>query len=82
MPLPPPPTAPTLAPQNFSTNGAFQLRLSSSTNVAFGIQASTNLADWDRIGAGFTDTNGWLFLQDTNAASFPRRFYRAYWPLP
>jgi hypothetical protein len=28
------------------------------------------------------DTNGALLFQDTNAASFPNRFYRAYWPLP
>ena len=27
-------------------------------------------------------TNGTLLLTDTNAAHFPRRFYRAYWPLP
>ena len=31
---------------------------------------------------GFTGTNGLLLFQDTNAASFPDRFYRAYWPLP
>jgi hypothetical protein len=82
MPLPPMPVAPTLAPQSFGTNGVFQFRLTSSTNVGFGIQASTNLADWTRIGWGFTDTNGWLSFADTNAASFPHRFYRATWPLP
>jgi hypothetical protein len=80
--LPPAPTAPILALQRFGTDGAFQLELTSTTNTGFGIEASTNLADWDRIGAGFTDTNGCLFFQDTNAASFPRRCYRAFWPLP
>ena len=82
MPLLPPPTAPALAAQSFGTNGAFQLQLTSSTNTGFGLQASTNLADWTCISWGFTDTNGLLFFQDTNAAQFPRRFYRAYWPLP
>jgi hypothetical protein len=40
------------------------------------------LINWTNIGWGFTDTNGTLLFRDTNAASFPNRFYRAYWPLP
>jgi hypothetical protein len=80
--LPPSPATPVLAPQHFGTNGALRLQLTSTTNTGFGFEASTNLADWDRIGWGFTDTNGSLLLQDTNAANFPNRFYRAYWPLP
>ena len=71
-----------LAAQGFGTNGDFQLKLDSSTNTGFGIQASTNLFDWTNIGSGFTDTNGTLLFQDTNATGFPSRFYRAYWPLP
>ena len=51
-------------------------------STGFGLLASTNLTDWRRIGWGFTGTNGVLLLQDTNAASFPQRFYRAFWPLP
>jgi hypothetical protein len=81
MPLPPPPAAPTLVSRSF-TNGNFLLKLASTTNTGFGLLASTNLTDWTRIAAGFTDTNGSLLFQDTNAAHFPRRFYRAYWPLP
>jgi len=80
--LPAPPTAPVLAPQRFGTNGAFQLKLTSSTNTGFGLLASTNLTTWTNIGWGFTDTNGSLLLQDTNVSGFPNRFYRAYWPLP
>jgi N-acetylneuraminic acid mutarotase len=80
--LPAPPTTPTLAKQRFGTNGAFQLQLTSSTNTGFGVLASTNLTAWTNIGWGFTGTNGSLLLQDTNAAQFPTRFYRAYWPLP
>ena len=82
MPLPPPPAPPVLTPQAIGTNGNLQLQLASDTNAGFGFLASTNLTDWNRIGWGFTGTNGLLSFPDTNAASFPRRFYRAYWPLP
>ena len=82
MPLPAPPAAPALTPQGIGTNGNFQLKLASDTNTGFGFLASTNLTNWERIGWGFTGTNGLLSFPDTNAASFPRRFYRAYWPLP
>ena len=77
-----PPAAPVLTAQGFGTNKFFQFKLSATTNTGFGIQASTNLASWTSIGSGTTDTNGWLFFQDTNATGFPIRFYRAYWPLP
>jgi hypothetical protein len=80
--VPPPPATPLLISQGFGKNRYFQFNLSSTTNTGFGIQASTNLADWTRIGSGWTDTNGLFIFQDTNAAGFPSRFYRAYWPLP
>jgi hypothetical protein len=78
----PPPAPPVLTSLGFGTNGNFQLKLSSTTNTDFGILASTNLTNWTSIGSGTTDTNGLLFFQDTNATGFPRRWYRAYWPLP
>jgi hypothetical protein len=81
MALPLPPVLPTLAARSF-TNGNFQLQLASSTKTGFGLLASLDLISWTNIGWGFTDTNGSLLFQDTNAASFPTRFYRAYWPLP
>jgi hypothetical protein len=81
MALPAPPVVPTLVARSF-TNGNFQLQLASSTNTGFGLLASTNLTAWTNLGWGFTGTNGTLLLTDTNAAHFPRRFYRAYWPLP
>lgn len=82
MALPPAPTAPTLTAPGSATNGGFQLKLTSTTNTGFGILASTDFTTWTNIGCGFTDTNGSLLFQDTNAASFSNRFYRAYWPLP
>jgi hypothetical protein len=82
MTLPPPPSKPVLTAQGLAANGNFQLQLASSPNTGFGFQASTNLRTWVNVGAGFTDMNGLLGFQDTNAASFKNRSYRAYWPLP
>jgi hypothetical protein len=81
MALPAPPAAPQFVSRSF-TNGYFQFQLASSTNTGFGLLASPDLINWTNIGWGFTDTNGSLLFQDTNAASFPNGFYRAYWPLP
>jgi len=80
--LPPAPPVPTLRAQVVASNRAFQINLASTSNTGFGLSASTDLVNWANIGWGFTDTNGSLALRDTNAASFPQRFYRAYWPLP
>lgn len=81
MALPSPPATPVLSAPVSGTNG-FQFTLTSTTNTGFGILASTNLANWTNIGWGFTDTNGSLTFEDTNAAGVSNRFYRAYWPLP
>jgi len=78
----PQPASPVLASERLGANGAFQLLLASTPNTAFGIRASSNLVNWTNVGSGFTDTNGMLFFQDTNAPAFSTRFYRAYWPLP
>lgn len=78
-----PPAAPVLTALGFGTNGSFQFQLASTaSNTAFGIQTSTNLTNWTQIGSGTADTNGLLLFQDTNAALFPIRFYRAFWPVP
>ncbi|MDR3460677.1 MAG: hypothetical protein P4N60_24875 [Verrucomicrobiae bacterium] len=77
----PPPATPVLTALGI-TNGYYKFKLVSSTNIAFGVQASTNLTGWTNIGSGFTDTNGLMFFQDTNTAGFRYRFYRAYWPYP
>jgi len=68
--------------QCFGSNGYFQVKLTSIPNTAFELQASTDLTNWSNIGSGYTDANGSLILQDTGAANFPWRFYRATWPLP
>ena len=40
------------------------------------IQASTNLSVWTDIGAALRQSNGTFQFEDTNAPSFPMRFYR------
>lgn len=74
-----PPIRPTLLPQGF-TNGYFQLKLSSTSNTTFHIQASTDLATWSTIGTTNTGTNGVLWFRDTNSPTHTNRFYRAVWP--
>ena len=77
-----PPTNIVLKLAAWGTNGLFQFKLSSATNVNFAIQASTNLITWTNIASGYTDTNGLLFFQDANTGSYPKRFYRATWTSP
>lgn len=76
----PPPVV--LIAQGLAPNHYFQIRLTSSPTTTFGIEASTDLSNWSRIGTSTTDAAGVLMFQDTNAASFSRRFYRASWPVP
>ena len=78
----PTPATPMLSAAALGTNGYYQFSIASTTNTSLEILASTNLTDWSSIGSGYTGTNGVLLFQDTNAASFPTRFYRARWPGP
>lgn len=57
------------------TNGTFQLSISSPSLPTI-IQASTNLINWVSI---YTNTPPFTFT-DSNAASYPHRFYRAVTP--
>jgi hypothetical protein len=41
------------------------------------IQASANYITWNTIGTVLVPAGGSLNFTDTNAASFPKRFYRA-----
>ncbi|MEY4386662.1 MAG: hypothetical protein RLY20_1945 [Verrucomicrobiota bacterium] len=76
--VPPTPVLVALGP----TNQNFALQLSSSPLTQFAVEATTNLVNWTSIATGYTGTNGLWVLQDTNAASFPNRYYRAHWPAP
>jgi hypothetical protein len=57
------------------SNGNFILQASGSPGESFDIQASTNLQSWVDLGDVIADTNGLVQFDDTNAPSFPARFY-------
>ena len=76
------PAPPVLTPLGPATNGILNFKLTSLANTGFGIQTSTNLVNWTNTFSGTTDLSGVLLFKETNTASFSRRFFRAYWPLP
>lgn len=71
------PTPAVLTGKGFMQNGAFQLQLSAAPATVYTIEASTNLTNWSSLGSAQTDATGVLIFQDTNAAAFRSRFYRA-----
>jgi len=60
------------------TNGHISLVGTGAPSVAYFILANTNLntTNWINIGSTTGDWNGGINFTDTNAASFPTRFYR------
>jgi hypothetical protein len=59
-------------------NGAPVLRLSGTPNLAFAIDASTNLTSWTALKTNIT-TGGYFDYIDAGPAGLPRRFYRGRW---
>jgi hypothetical protein len=62
------------------TNGQAQLQGTGISNLAYIIQASTNLRDWGTIGSVVADGSGLFSFSDTNAPLFTTRFYRVCSP--
>jgi hypothetical protein len=58
---------------SYSAGGVFQFNLAGAAGSNYVIKASTNLSDWIPLK---TNTSPFTFT-DTNAISFPSRFYRA-----
>ena len=56
-------------------NNQFILPVLGVSNTSYALQASTNLINWVPISTNAAPTNSFT-LADTNAASFPWRFYR------
>ena len=50
------------------------------SGLSYTILASTNLVDWEAIGASEAGTGGWFGFVVNNAAGLPWRFYRIVWP--
>jgi hypothetical protein len=58
------------------SGGLFVLTVSGTSGHAYEIQATQDLVTWTVIGTVTLDAVGSLDFTDTNAADFPRRFYR------
>ena len=55
--------------------GAMRFSFPGQRGVTNQVQVSSNLVDWSVL-ASFYGTNGPIVFRDTNAVSYPRRFYR------
>jgi hypothetical protein len=75
------PPAPSIVSTNsgwsMSVDGAFELNFTGSSNAAYSAFASTNLIDWERLGAAPHLSNGWFQFLDLGATNWPQRYYRA-----
>jgi parallel beta-helix repeat protein len=61
-------------------NGHVQLQFAAERGLVCIVEASTNLADWERIGIGLDHGDGTFIFDDPDAARFPNRFYRLVSP--
>jgi hypothetical protein len=62
------------------TNGTIKLDCMGAPNQAHSVLSSTNLLNWLSIGSATAAANGSFAFTDTNAVSFPTRFYRLSLP--
>jgi hypothetical protein len=62
------------------TNRNAQLQFLGAPGASNRVQATTDFFDWLDLGFSLADTNGCLRFLDTNAPSFPHRFYRMVSP--
>jgi hypothetical protein len=70
---------PTLGSASYSPATGFGLLLSGIAGEVYAIEASTNLLDWQPLGA-LTNLTGSVDFLDSAATNLPLRFYRATWP--
>jgi hypothetical protein len=63
-------------PSRLVAQGPGQLQVQSWKGMAFGLQASTDLAAWTSLGTA-TNLDGTLKFSDPDVADHPHRFYRA-----
>lgn len=63
-----------------SGNQGFALSFSGLSNVTYGVQASTNLVSWSRLGTASQPSPGQFFFLDTGGTNWPWRFYRVTSP--
>ncbi len=71
---------PQMTPGRPDKNGAYTMEVEIPGTLAYVIQASTNLLEWQPI---FTnDVPGLLNFTDYDSTNHPMRFYRMTWPVP
>jgi len=56
--------------------GKIQLKFNGTAGWVQIVEASTNLVDWEMIGAAVDRGDGSFEFEDANASKFPGRFYR------
>ena len=61
-------------------DGSVRLEHSGATNEPWKVQATVNFSNWTDAGLASLRPDGRFEFIDTNAASFPRRFYRVASP--
>jgi len=71
-----PPSPPAFSGSGVLSHGQFQMLMSGTVGQTYTLLASTNLANWDRVGVGFLCTNSVMTIADPSASNFNRRFYR------
>lgn len=57
-------------------NGTFQFAYAHSGLPTFSVFASTNLVNWNAVGAATQIVPGWFQFTDLNATNLPHRFYQ------
>jgi hypothetical protein len=62
------------------TNRAVSLQFPGTPGTSNRVQATVDFLDWSDLGFSIADPNGLLHFQDTNAPTFPFRFYRTVSP--
>jgi len=58
------------------SDGRVRVRWSAAPDRTYRVEVSTNLVDWEGIGAAVEQGEGSFTFEDANAARFPNRFYR------
>jgi hypothetical protein len=56
------------------------ITLSGSPDQTYVLEASFDMHNWTAISTNLTDANGLFTFVDSNATSFPSRFYRGFAP--
>ena len=62
------------------SDGGIQLQFFGTPGQSYDFQGTIDLTNWTLLGSAIADTNDICQFTDTNAPSFPSRFYRNYLP--